>query len=198
MSGERDIARYLEPTQLPPGVRDVVAPEIEILPSPFLKETAIFVSTDLPGFVNDENNVRGFETEQRVGRVLASLSYVKEVTQAEIGSVEDKNMIDLMVSMVDGFIIPDVYVQVKSSSLGVHAFFKGVGKRMRMEGPLPSVDSDVAEHERRMRWLRDRRLVVINGEMRETEEQTEEYIAGKFFRELIQIIEHERQLPIVA
>lgn len=154
-----------------------------------MRETAIFIAPGVTPTFNDENNSRGYETEQRVGKILAAIPYVKEVIQVERDSDEDKDMVDLVVKLVDGFVTPQVFVQVKSSSVGVNAFFDRVGKRMREEGSITTPLSGDEEHRRRMKWIRARKLIVINAGLRNGERVTDEYIADKFFRELVGITE---------
>jgi hypothetical protein len=169
------------------------SPEISDLPSPYRENPDFRASQKVPQF-NDEGNRNGYETEQRVGMVLSRLPYVESVRQVEPAGPEDQELVDLVVTMTEGFVIPRTFVQVKSSTVGVRAFYKEVGRRMRRDGTGLDglVNEDEISHKKK-EWMMDRGLIIINGGVNDNEQVTDEYIQDKFFREVQAIVAHRRR-----
>lgn len=201
MSAQQETAR-LDIPDIPFLELDFPSPEIPVPPGALMSDTAVFVTPDTPYTTPSVENTESYVTEQRVGRVIASIPYVASVRQAERLGESDQDMIDLEVTMVEGFIVPTFYVQVKSSKWGIASFFDEVGKRMREEAkengtPLELLTGD-AEYKRKKEWLAKRRLIVINGGIRNGKPATKEYIADKFDREMKEVIRINRAQGLIT
>ena len=88
-----------------------------------LKEEGVFIPAQTHQNLEEEAHLNGYRSEQRVGNIVAHIDSVKEVKQVEPHGTEDRQRIDLVVTMVDGFPIDQVFIQVKSGYGSVAAFF---------------------------------------------------------------------------
>lgn len=180
----------------PPGQDFIVHPPevqlIEALPSlpPPLRPSGVFLEA-APPLGADEGNLNGYRIEQRVGRLICRLPYVEFVRQTELDSHDNGNLTDLVVGMVPGFIVSDVRVQVKSTSDGNHGFYKEVARRMREKGWQGNAGEE--SHYQKLEWMRKRRLVLINGGIKDYLPVTDEYIIDKFFQQVKGIANYYRE-----
>ncbi len=174
----------------PPGILSF---SVDVMPPPPLhpvpvKPTGVFHEAVNHHSLLDEGNAVGYSNELKVGRLLSTVDFVKEVRQVEPGDDQDREMVDLVVSMVDGYPIPEVFVQVKSGIGGVYHFFNRVGRKLDMDFPERDKSNGDTEYERRRMWMRANRLIVINGGIRKSGPVTDDYILSKFMREVEGII----------
>ncbi len=173
---------------------------LEIIPHPShpvpLKEIGVFHMAQGHHDFTSEGSLTGYKNELKVGELISRIDFVREVRQVEPEGSEDKDLIDLVIIMVEGYPIPEVFIQVKSSRRSVHNFFNSVGKRLddfdRKSGENRDKSNDDVEHQRRIAWMKANRLMVINGEVKKGRPVSDDYIIGKFMREVEAIIEHER------
>lgn len=160
-----------------------------------LKDYGLFVPAVKHHNPLNEANVVGNDNEVKAGTLISRVDFVEEVIQMEPWSTEDKQMIDLIVRMREGFPIPFVNVQVKSSKGTVYQTFDRVGELLDIEDRARGVARDKSngnlEHERREDWLKRHRLIVINAGYKGRDKMTDQYIVEKFDRELERIIAYE-------
>ena len=101
-----------------------------------------------------DRDIRGRATEEKVAHILKALPFIEEVELAEKNGELDRNMTDIVVFFKpheSGSDIPPVNVQVKSSSREVRQF-----RWEKMRG--------IKGEEARQEWLRERRLILLNGD----------------------------------
>ncbi len=103
-----------------------------------------------------DRDIRGRATEEKVAYLLKALPFISDVALTEKNGELDRNLTDLVVffnseeTEVD--ILP-VNVQVKSSSREVRQF-----RWEKMRG--------IQGDEARQAWLRERRLILLNGDIK--------------------------------
>lgn len=148
--------------------------------------------------IGNPENERGFDNELRVGRLLARVDFVDQVRQVDPHSQEDIDLKDLVVTMVSGYPIGQVFVQVKSSFWGVENFFNEVGKRLDREDQRTRRSRDKTngdlEYQARRDWMARQRFMCINAGERRGVSVTDFYILDKFMREMELIIARSRAL----
>ncbi len=153
-----------------------------------LKEHGIFNIAQLHHDLTNEGNLSGYNNELKVGKLISLVSFVQEVRQVEPNDDWDRELVDLVVTMVDGYPIPEAYVQVKSSRSSVYDFFNSVGKRLNFDFPERNRSNGDDEYLRRRLWMRTNRFMVINAGEKKSGPVTDEYILNKFMREVEGII----------
>ena len=167
-----------------------------------LKEEGVFIPAQTHQNLEEEAHLNGYRSEQRVGNIVAHIDSVKEVKQVEPHGTEDRQRIDLVVTMLDGFPIDQVFIQVKSGYGSVAAFFDDIGKELdeedRKKGMSRDKSDESEEYRRRKDWMRRNRLICINGGMKKRGSATDLYIRSKFMRDLEQIIQAQRHGELVG
>ncbi len=135
-----------------------------------------------------EGNIVGHTNELKVGRLISTVDFVQEVRQVEPEDAMDKGLVDLVVTMVEGYPIPEVFIQVKSGRGSVYDFFNSVGKRVDLDFPERDKSDGNNEYQRRRSWMKANRLIVINAGVKKSGPVTDDYILSKFMREVEGII----------
>ena len=138
-----------------------------------LPQQPIFDSSSPPQTVphNEYGNrdIRGRATEEKVAYLLRALPHVSGVELTEKNGELDRKMTDLVVffhPLEDGTEKEPVNVQVKSTSKEVRNFR---WKKMRgIEG-----------EEARQEWLKERRLILLNGDIKITRNNNRSFISDE-------------------
>jgi hypothetical protein len=169
-----------------------------VLPDPVhgvpVKESGVFVEAPKPDNLHESNDP-GYQNELKAGRLISQIDFVREVKQVSANDSLDKKMIDLVVTMVDGYPIDQVFVQVKSSNIAVQYFFDSIGIQLDIEDMQNGIGRDKSngdvEYRARRDWMKRNRFIVINAGSKKTGPVTGEYVQGKFLRDLEEIVAFE-------
>lgn len=108
----------------------------------------------------DYVNMRGFEIQQNLCRLLSTLHYVVSVSETIKDSPEDKRKIDLVVSLdqlIAQVAFSEVFVQVKASTTGVFTFNRQIRQVLRKQG--------LGDNITRKDWMMANKIIVLVGDL---------------------------------
>jgi hypothetical protein len=124
---------------------------------------------------------RGEKVEKKVQSIIASQT---EIVKSVNGNpAPDTEGYDLTVEFIDGFVIDRVFIEVKSSTIGIRSYKK------QIRDSLPEGQRDM-EHVRK--WMTENNIILINGGEKDNKEKTPEEILSDSFNPQLQRILNKR------
>lgn len=142
---------------------------------------------------DDFANKRGMEVQQNLCGILRSLDYVLGVRETEKDSPEDRQKIDIVVSLDQSkkdLVISEVYVQAKASTTGVATFNHNIMRILKSD--------EVGEKMSREEWMLKNNIVLLVGDLHISRSRknrwpiTDEEIITSFETQLEKIDNYER------